>query len=168
MTPLALWNAAPPSAAEATLLSCCGSPAWARTLLSRRPYAALETLLLDAESIWFALPEPEWLTAFACHPRIGELHAALPPTPAFAEASASEQSTAQATLDPVAAALAAANRLYEQRFGFLYIVFASGRTAPELLDILHQRLGNSRSAELLEAAQQQWCITHLRLTRCLA
>jgi OHCU decarboxylase len=159
------WNQLPAEEAREALLSCCGSPAWAHALLERRPYASLAALLIDGEAAWFALPESEWLTAFACHPRIGERKADTATTVQFAAWSGTEQSSAQATLEAVAKALAKGNKLYEERFGFLYIVFASGRTAPELLAILEERLLHDRATELNEAARQQWEITRLRMTR---
>ena len=79
--------------------------------------------------------------------------------------STGEQQAAQATLDGVAEALVCGNQLYEQRFGFRYIVFASGRSAPELLAVLEQRLTHTREQELLEAAHQQDRITKLRMER---
>ena len=72
---------------------------------------------------------------------------------------------AQATLGMVQDALAEANAAYERRFGFIYLVYANGRSAPELLDILQERLTHDRDAELIEAARQQWLITRLRLGR---
>jgi OHCU decarboxylase len=159
------WNRLPAAEAQESLLSCCGSPAWTHALLGRRPYASLAALLIDAEAAWFALPESEWLVAFACHPRIGERKAEAETTVQFAAWSGTEQSSAQATLEAVARALAEANKLYEERFGFLYIVFASGRTAPQLLSLLEERLAHDRATELNEAARQQWEITRLRMTR---
>jgi OHCU decarboxylase len=136
-------------------------------LAERRPYPSLEALLVDAEAVWFALAEEEWLAAFACHPRIGERKAELAAIGGageqFADWSGIEQRAAQGTLEAVAAALVDGNRAYETKFGFLYVVFASGRTAPELLAILEERLGRDRATELNEAARQQWAITHLRL-----
>jgi OHCU decarboxylase len=161
------WNKAPATEAQTTLLSCCGSTAWARMLVQRRPYLDSAALIADAKTIWFELAETEWLAAFACHPRIGERKAELAGTAQFAEWSRSEQSAAQATLDAVATSLAEGNRAYEERFGFMYIVFANGRTAPKLLEILDQRLGHDRDTELREAARQQWAITRLRMTRWL-
>jgi len=159
------WNSAQAPEAEAALLACCGSPQWARVLTDRRPYPSVDALLAEAEAVWFELPEPEWLAAFACHPRIGETKA--PPTAGaqFAHWSGTEQASAQATLEAVASALVAGNRAYEAKFGFLYIVFASGRTAPDLLRVLEDRLANDRETELREAARQQWAIAHLRIER---
>ncbi len=161
------WNHLASGPAATALLSCCGSPRWAQVLAERRPYPSLDALFADAEEIWFALPESEWLAAFACHPRIGERKAEAASLGAAAQQfgawSGTEQRSAQATLEAVSSALFEGNRAYEQRFGFLYIVFASGRTAPELLAILEERLGHDRAAELNEAARQQWAITKLRL-----
>ena len=154
-------------AAGATLASCCGSPAWVRVLLERRPYAGIADLLVDAEEVWFGLPEPEWLTAFAHHPRIGERKAEAASTAQFASWSRAEQGAAQASLSSLAERLADGNREYEDRFGFRYIVFASGRTAPELLQVLETRLGSTREVELQEAVRQQWAITRLRMSRWL-
>jgi OHCU decarboxylase len=117
------------------------------------------------------MPEEEWLAAFACHPRIGERKAEVDAIGGagaqFADWSGTEQRSAQATLEAVAAALVEGNRAYEKKFGFLYIVFASGRTAPELLAILEERLGHDRETELNAAARQQWAITKLRLGKLL-
>ncbi len=167
MSALEAWNSAGVVEAETALLSCCGSPQWARTLVERRPYASFAALLVDAEAVWFEVPESEWLAAFACHPRIGEKKSEVQTTAQFAAWSGSEQGAAQATLIDVESALAEGNRAYETKFGFLYIVFASGRTAPELLRILEQRLGNDRATELREAARQQWAITRLRMTKLM-
>ena len=151
--------------ARERLRSFCGSSAWVRCLAELRPYSTHWDFMDEAQKLWFSLDEPEWLAAFACHPRIGETNPPAAATEDFAAASTAEQSTARSTLDNVAEALIAANRAYEEKFGFRYIVFASGRTAPELLTILQQRLTHDRSAELLEAARQQWLITELRMKR---
>ena len=158
------FNEATPDAAATQLLSACGSRRWAATVSANRPFETPEALIADAEIVWFALDESDWLEAFACHPRIGEKKA---PTTNYLAHSESEQSAAQQTLDAVADALLAGNRAYEAKFGFLYIVFASGRSAPELLAVLESRLANGRAEELLEAARQQLRITNLRLRKWL-
>jgi OHCU decarboxylase len=163
-SPLAQWNALEAEQALANLLACCGSRLWAETLAAQRPFASPQALIDAAEALWFSLAEADWLEAFAAHPRIGERKA---PTTDYLASSASEQATAQQTLDTVAEALLTNNRMYEQRFGFRYIVFASGRTAPELLAVLEARLGNTREQELHEAARQQLQITNLRLRKWL-
>ena len=162
--PLDVWNQLPIDDAEDALLACCGSLQWAATLASRRPYADVQALIDDAAAVWLALPEAAWLEAFAQHPRIGEKKAL---TSTFLASSAVEQAAAHRTLDEVAVALTRGNRAYEEKFGFLYIVFASGRTASELLGILNHRMTRTREQEVQEAAQQQLQITRLRMNRWL-
>ena len=161
---LITFNAQPTPEAEHSLLSCCASKTWARTLAANRPYPTREALLEASTNLWFTLLEKDWLEAFAHHPRIGETRS---PTNAFFTHSESEQSTAQQTISNIADELADLNLAYEQKFGFLYIVFARGRTAPELLTLLKSRMLNNRTAELHEAALQQDLITRLRLERWL-
>ena len=164
VAPLNIFNTQPAADAEARLLSCCGSKSWARALVANRPYSSVDDLIHAAESLWFSLPEADWLEAFACHPRIGEKKA---PTTQFLALSESEQEAAQLSLDKVAVAMTRGNRAYDEKFGFRYIVYASGRTGPELLAILEQRILRTREEELKEAAQQQQQITNLRMTRWL-
>lgn len=157
------WNGVAEEVAGERLLSCCGSEQWVAAMVEQRPYASIGALLADAEAFWFELPEAEWLRAFACHPRIGECKAEVGSTAQFAAWSGNEQRSVQDTLAAVETALLEANRAYEAKFGFIYIVFASGKKAPELLAILKERLGRDRSMELNEAARQQWAITRMRL-----
>lgn len=158
------FNALSLEEARTALLSCCGSHAWAGSVANARPYGTVADVLEQSSALWLTLREPDWLEAFACHPRIGEVKA---PTDAFLTHSTSEQSATQQTLANVASQLVEGNRAYEARFGFLYIVFASGRSAPELLAVLRQRLTHTRDEELREAARQQDRITRLRLERNL-
>jgi OHCU decarboxylase len=164
MTPLDRFNSQHPARAEAQLLACCGSYTWASRLAALRPFPTLNELIEQGEAIWATLTETDWLEAFAHHPRIGEKKA---PTTAFLASSITEQAAAQKSLDQVAVALTRGNRAYEEKFGFIYIVFASGRSAPELLEILNRRLARTREEELQEAARQQLQITNLRLRKWL-
>jgi OHCU decarboxylase len=110
--------------------------------------------------------ESDWMEAFACHPRIGERKAAH----AVAKSAAwsrQEQASAATAEGNVLAELAEGNARYEERFGFTYIVCATGRTAEEMLEILNRRLANSREAELREAVEQQRQITQIRLGKWL-
>ena len=150
MTALEGWNGMPAVEAEARLLACCGSRRWAAKVSGRRPLGDAKTLLEAAGEVWFGLKPEDWLEAFACHPRIGERRAAETASLASSER---EQAVAQQTLAGVAERLRAGNQLYEKRFGFRYIVFASGRSAPELLAVLEKRLLHTRDEELQEAAR---------------
>jgi OHCU decarboxylase len=112
------------------------------------------------------MEEADWMEAFACHPRIGERKVSHGSTKSAAW-SQQEQSSADAADDGMLAELAAGNSLYEQRFGFTYIVCATGKTAVEMLAILNRRLASDRATELREAAEQQRQITHIRLGKWL-
>lgn len=171
---LAAWNAAGETAALDAMLACCGSKRWAEGMVALRPIAGIEALSEAADRVWNTMQETDWLEAFACHPRIGERK----PTLAVAHASSAaggqsavwsqqEQSSASAASELALAELAEGNRLYEQRFGFTYIVCATGKSAGEMLAILKRRLAGSRDAELREASEQQRQILQIRLGKWL-
>ncbi|HKP71618.1 MAG TPA: 2-oxo-4-hydroxy-4-carboxy-5-ureidoimidazoline decarboxylase [Pyrinomonadaceae bacterium] len=160
-------NALVAAEAESELLKCCGSTGWARALASRRPFADAEELTAAADEIWWSLGEEDWLEAFAAHPKIGGRKAARPQDAQAEGWSAQEQSgvsrAEQATLDE----LAAANRAYEEKFGHIFIVCATGKTATEMLNALHARLPNDPGVELRNAVDEQRKITRLRLEKLL-
>jgi 2-oxo-4-hydroxy-4-carboxy-5-ureidoimidazoline decarboxylase len=163
---LAHWNTLTPEAAAAAILPCNGSPAWASQLAALRPFATPFDLTCTADIIWRALPVDAQQQAFDSHPRIGE-HQAKSATAASLALSATEQSTAQLT-PTTQIELAAANRLYEEKFNRIFIICATGKSADEILTILHHRLRNDPATELREAAEQQRQITQLRLRKWLA
>lgn len=165
---LALWNALPSDEAALAILPCCGSRRWAAALANSRPFSESAPLLHRANEIWWGLDESDWLEAFATHPRIGEHTAPESASRQSAEWSAVEQKGTAGGDASVLAALANADRQYEQRFGRIYIVCATGKSARELLAILQNRLGNDEDTELREAAEQQRQITALRLEKWLA
>jgi len=163
---LADWNALDPATAAAAILPCNGSQAWAEKLAALRPFDSPFDLTCTADIIWRALPAADQQQAFDSHPRIGETQAKAATAESLA-LSATEQSTAQLTIE-TQTELAAANRLYEQTFGRIFIVCATGKTATEMLAILKQRLSNDPTTELREAAEQQRQITQIRLRKWLA
>jgi OHCU decarboxylase len=164
---LARLNALGAAEAERELLKCCGSNAWARQMSARRPFGATRELLMAADEIWWSLDAADWLEAFAAHPKIGGRKAARAQDAQAAGWSEQEQSgardAAQATLDE----LDAANRTYEEKFGHIFIVCATGKTADEMLALLRARLPNDAATELRNAAEEQRKITHLRLEKLL-
>jgi OHCU decarboxylase len=164
---LAELNALPHDEAAAALLTCCGSPRWAREMAARRPFGAMEELVSAADEVWWSLDAADWDDAFAAHPRIGERKAAPAQGAQAAAWSAQEQSGAASAAEDVAAALAEGNRAYEQRFGRIYIVCATGKTAEEMLAILRARLANDAGTELRVAAGEQAKITRLRLEKLI-
>jgi OHCU decarboxylase len=166
-------NALPTNLAQGELLACCGAPRWAREMEARRPFGDSTELLAAAEDIWRSLDRNDWLEAFASHPQIGKRKAEKQIDSAAGKRlsnswSAEEQSGVQQDSAEVAAKLAEGNRAYRQRFGYIYIVCATGKTAPEMLAILERRLQNDASAELLIAAEEQRRIVLLRLEKLLA
>lgn len=159
---LARWNELDAEAAAAEILPCCGSTAWARDLAAQRPILTEEALFLASDAVWAALPEPDWMEAFDSHPRIGQKHAKA--TAQSLAWSAGEQGTP----DEIARAkLAVGNARYEERFGRIFIVCATGKTPMEMLAILEGRLANDAETEMLEAAEQQRLITQIRLRKWL-
>ena len=142
--------------AEGLLLECCGSRAWAAAVGARRPFPSLDALLAAADDVWRALPDADRGEAYAAHPRIGERGE---------EGARSEREqagvrgAAPAALDE----LADLNRAYEERFGRVFLICASGRSAEDVLAALRERLGNAPAVEAAIAAEEQRRITRLRL-----
>jgi 2-oxo-4-hydroxy-4-carboxy-5-ureidoimidazoline decarboxylase len=164
---LARWNSLDPEAAAREALPCCGSLAWAVALAKRRPIADESFLIETSESIWQHLPEEAWQEAFNSHPRIGQSHAQTHATKESLRWSAHEQRAAVSEDEAMKLALEEANRRYEQKFGRIFIVCATGKTSAEILAILEARMKNDAATELREAAEQQRKITQLRLHRWL-
>jgi len=153
--------------ARAALLACCGSTRWAGEVAALRPFWDVGQLLRIGRRVWFELRGEDWLEAFRAHPRIGESKAAADTGEEARRWSEGEQSRARDASAETRAALAAANRVYEEKFGFIFIVCATGKSAAEMLDICRRRLKNEREAELRVAASEQWRITELRVRKFL-
>jgi 2-oxo-4-hydroxy-4-carboxy-5-ureidoimidazoline decarboxylase len=160
-------NALPPDRAADALRACCGASRWVNAMLARRPFGSLDDILRAADESWAALGPDDWHEAFAHHPRIGEQRSASR-SARGATWSAGEQSNVSTAAIRLRDELAAVNREYETRFGFIYLVSAAGKTAEQLLAIAHSRLQNEPAAELRIAAGEQHKITHLRLARLLS
>jgi 2-oxo-4-hydroxy-4-carboxy-5-ureidoimidazoline decarboxylase len=144
---------------------CCGSTRWAETVASLRPYASEAELRDAAERTWWDLSRDDWLEAFAAHPKIGDLDALRARFAATATWSAREQSGVAGATEEVLGALAEGNRRYEEKFGYIFIVCATGKTAAEMLERLLRRLPNDPTDEIANAAAEQAAITRLRLER---
>ena len=151
--------------AVAEILKCCGSRTWARALTDARPFTDAGTLFQKADSIWWSLSEEDWLEAFRAHPKIGEQKAAVAQSEQARSWSTQEQSGVQDAATETKAALAAGNQEYEEHFGFIFIVCATGKTSAEMLAILNGRLQNDPVDELRLAAEEQRKITRLRLEK---
>jgi OHCU decarboxylase len=163
---LSYWNQASASVALDAMIACCGAKRWAESMVKLRPISSVQELSAAADRIWGTMEEGDWIEAFACHPRIGDRTAAHASKQSVAWSQQEQSSTNRAEAN-VLEELAAGNLLYEQRFGFTYIVCATGKSAEEMLTILNRRLHSDRTAELREAAEQQRQITQIRLGKWL-
>ena len=157
------FDALPDFEAATLLETCCGSTAWVQGMLVRRPFGTLHVLLQVADDVWWSVGRNDWREAFDHHPRIGEQTAAAPQSGPARTMSSDEQSSVSRAGADVRQALAEGNREYERRFGHIYLVSATGKSAEELLAILRTRLTNDPAAELQVAAAEQAKITRLRL-----
>jgi 2-oxo-4-hydroxy-4-carboxy-5-ureidoimidazoline decarboxylase len=149
--------------ARAMLRACCGSSRWVEAMLARRPFGSRPALLAAARDEWFGLETSDWREAFGHHPKIGDRDALRRRFASTLHLSAREQQGVDNAPEEVLAELAEANDAYERRFGFIFIVCATGRTATEMLGMLRARLGNDQATELRVAAGEQARITELRL-----
>lgn len=155
----------PATRAAELLASCCGASRWVERMVARRPFGSLGALRTAADEIWRALEPRDWREAFSHHPRIGERAGAMPQGERGSAWSAKEQSGMETAAVDVRQALAQANREYEKRFGYVYIVFASGKGADEMLAMCQARLQNDPEDEILVASEEQRKIMQLRLAR---
>jgi 2-oxo-4-hydroxy-4-carboxy-5-ureidoimidazoline decarboxylase len=175
---LTTWNALPTQAAERELLSCCASPVWARTVAAGRPYRDLHSVFAASAEALSALPWSEVELALSAHPRIGDRldggqpggdrlggeHLGGERDPTW---SRQEQAGAQHTDAATTAALAAANQAYEERFGHVFLIFATGRTAAEMLIAARTRLANDPVTEQAVVRAELGKIARQRLERLL-
>lgn len=148
------------------MLRCCGSKRWADAMAAGHPYRSRAQLLGEAERIWWRLGDGDWIEAFAHHPQIGtDLPALREKYGPTLDWSAGEQAGVEQADDETLAALAAGNVAYLERFGYIFIVCATGKSAAEMLELLRARLDNPPAAELRIAAGEQAKITALRLEK---
>lgn len=160
------WNAADEKSAMEAMLACCGARRWAAAMVAHRPIASIAALSEAADAEWSTMSEADWLEAVASHPRIGERKPSSPSEKSSGWSQQEQAGTASASGN-VMRELAEGNAIYEERFGFTYIVCATGKSADEMLDLLKRRLANDRMAELKEAAEQQRQILQIRLGKWL-
>jgi len=153
--------------AESMFRDCCGSSEWAKRMARSRPFTSEGPLMETAESIWNNLNTADWLEAFSAHPKIGETKTASTQEEKSAQWSTREQAGMSSADDALKEELAEANRAYDEKFGFIFIVCASGKSAGDMLEICRDRLGNDRATEIGNAAREQQKITEIRLRKLL-
>ena len=151
-----------------TMRACCGSESWCQAMLSCRPIKNPNQLRLCAEQAFNQLESSDWLEAFACHPKIGDIDSLRMKYAGNDKWSHGEQSGVSAAGEDVIESLAKGNEAYEAKFGYIFIVCATGKSADEMLRLLEDRLGNDPVLELAVAAAEQRKITELRLGKLVA
>lgn len=153
-------------AAEAAISRCCGAQRWVDGMAERRPWKTNEALFAAADEIWRALEPEDWREAFAHHPRIGERKDEASPA-ATGAWSADEQAGAARSSAAVQERLAELNRRYDERFGHVFLICATGRSGEEMLAELERRIEQDPTTELAQAAAEQAKITRLRLEKLI-
>lgn len=152
-------NALPDDEAAAAFLRCCGSIRWARLMAAARPFASADAVAAAADSAGASIDRADWLEAFGAHPMIGER--------TESSWAAGEQAGSRSASDDMRSRLAKGNQTYHERFGYIFIVCATGKSADEMLGLLEGRLTNGAETELRVAAGEQRKITRLRLAKLL-
>jgi OHCU decarboxylase len=165
---LSWLNGLGPSEATGEFVKCCGSLEWARRMTGSRPFKSLEQLQTRASEIWWRLDRDDWLEAFRSHPKIGGSKAEEKVSDQSRAWSGEEQSGVKSGSEQVLSELARLNRQYDDKFGFIFIVCATGKSSDEMLAILKSRLANDAETELRKAASEQEKITEIRLRKLIS
>ena len=145
------------------LLKCCSAEAWVERVLLDAPFEDEAALLESADRNWLDLKESDYLEAFSGHPKIGDINSLKEKFSDTSSLASREQSSVASADDEVLKMLSIGNRSYESKFGFIFIVCATGKSAEEMLNLLQSRMVNDRETEVVNAAEQQRQIFHIRL-----
>lgn len=149
------------------LTRCCGASGWVNGMLERAPFRSADQLFGAADEVWWGLSESDWLEAFRHHPKIGDVENLRHRFANTADLSAREQAGVSEANEAVLERLAQGNRAYEEKFGYIFIVCATGKSAAEMSDLLEARLPNRPAAEIRIAAEEQRKITQIRLRQLI-
>jgi hydroxyisourate hydrolase len=161
-------NALDEESAARTLRRCCGSSRWAQAMVRARPFPSIAAMMDLGDAVWVSLDAADWFEAFAAHPRIGEALAGVGSSETRnAGWEGEEQSGARLADADARRRLAEGNGRYEARFGYIFIVCATGKSVEQMLEMLEARLKNDPHEELRIAAEEQRQITRLRLGKLL-
>jgi len=146
---------------------CCGATNWVKRIIASRPIDSKDALLKVAEEIWFSLKSEDWLEAFTHHPKIGDIESLREKFHNTKSISENEQLGVNDASENTLKDLAKSNQLYEDKFGFIFIVCATGKSADQMLTLIKMRLNNNIETEMQNAAKEQNKITQLRLEKLL-
>jgi 2-oxo-4-hydroxy-4-carboxy-5-ureidoimidazoline decarboxylase len=160
-------NTLTPSEANKQFELCCGASNWVEKMNQNRPFHDKKELFQKAESIWLSLSSEDWLEAFTHHPKIGNINSLRKKFQNTKSISKNEQSGVNNATESTLKDLAESNQLYEDKFGFIFIVCATGKSSDEMLALIKMRLNNNAKIEMQNAAKEQNKITQLRLKTLL-
>ncbi len=160
-------NQLPDDDAFAKIEQACCAPNWVAGMVAARPYVDEQDLFSKAEQVWSTMQESDFLAAFDGHPMIGDVSSLKEKYRNTQGEASHEQSGVNEASDAVIEQLASQNKAYYDKFGFIFIVFATGKSAKQMLDLLMARLPNKRDQEIRNAAAEQAKITQLRLEKML-
>lgn len=161
-------NSLPLPQLKEELRRCCGANAWVDRMSARFPVKNVADLFDAATTIWQTCTPDEWREAFSHHPQIGDLAVLKEKFGTTAQWAAGEQAAVQRATESTLQALAEGNRMYLNKFGYIFIVCATGKTADEMLHLLTERLPHSPEEELRVAMAEQEKITKIRLEKLLS
>ena len=165
---IAAFDHLDPEEKKKMLYQCCGSRAWVEKMLAVPPAEDLIDLFEDAEEKWYECSEQDWKQAFSNHPRIGDLESLKKKFASTAKWVSNEQLGVNTATENILERLAECNKLYEEKFGYIFIICATGKSADEMLKSLEERLPNAPKDEIKIAAAEQNKITQLRLEKLFA
>jgi 2-oxo-4-hydroxy-4-carboxy-5-ureidoimidazoline decarboxylase len=156
------------SSLQAEFFKCCGCTAWSKKLVQLMPFSSIQSLLTQSDEVWQTCNKQDALEAFSHHPKIGDLKSLEKKFASTKQWASGEQAGVDEASQQVLKQLADGNKQYEEKFGYIFIVCATGKSAIEMLEILNQRIPNSYDEELKIAMNEQNKITHIRLKKLLA
>lgn len=164
---LSQFNSLSKAQAKEAISACCVAPRWVDAMLAQHPYSSSEQVFSLAQSLWEQLEEDDYLAAFEGHPQIGDISTLQAKFAATSHKAADEQSGMSKASENTLNEMMAINQAYLEKFGFIFIVCATGKTAEEMLAMIKARITNDRPTELAIAANEQAKITRIRLENLL-
>ena len=162
-----ILNNLPKGEVIAALLTCCNASRWAERVADQRPFGSTSALLESSDACWAEMHEQDLLEAFDGHPKIGDPDSLKKKYASTKTLATSEQSGVHLASDETIDELAKYNQIYLEKFGFIFIICATGKSADEMLASIKDRMPNDRERELSVAAEEQRKITNLRLKKLL-
>lgn len=151
--------------AAKALRTCCAAERWVQGMVASRPFESVEDLHEKADRLWPQLETEDWLEAFEAHPKIGDVSSLKAKFANTRDLASGEQSSASLASEETLQRLKYGNDAYLEKFGFIFIICATGKSADEMLLRLEERIDNTRADEIVNAGREQAKITHLRLDK---